>query len=321
MESANASREIPGQARYGQGVDAVTLLRRSTEAVNWVELTDGTRLASWSDGKLGALPPVVLLHGGPGLWDDLGPLGELISDQTLVHRYDQRGCGLSRSGAEDTTYPVAQAVADLETLREQWHQRFGGHDRWVVIGHSFGAALALAYGAAHPDRIAAIGYLDGTGIGDWRTAYRPERDRRRSPWAERFSDLDARDRTAEEEVEWRALSWAPDYADPAAGMASARLLARIDLPINYPLNRSLAADPEVADSALIDAVQQIRAPSWFIHGSADPRPVANVVELSRHASRPRKRIVEGAGHAPWREQPDRVREILEEVLHSGTWSG
>ena len=35
--------------------------------------------------------------------------------------------------------------------------------------------LALAYAAAHPARVAAVGYLSGVGIGDWRRPYRAAR--------------------------------------------------------------------------------------------------------------------------------------------------
>jgi proline iminopeptidase len=43
----------------------------------------------------GSGDPLVLCHGGPGLWDYLGPLARLLDGGFLVHRYDQRGCGAS----------------------------------------------------------------------------------------------------------------------------------------------------------------------------------------------------------------------------------
>ena len=38
-------------------------------------------------------PPLVLCHGGPGDWDDLGAVAGMLDDRATVHRYDQRACG------------------------------------------------------------------------------------------------------------------------------------------------------------------------------------------------------------------------------------
>ena len=102
--------------------------------------------------------PLVLCHGGPGLWDYLDPLAGLLDDMSLVHRYDQRGCGESTG---DGPFTVAQFVADLEMLREAL-----GHATWWVGGHSWGAELALRYALAYPGRDRGVIYVCGTGIGD-----------------------------------------------------------------------------------------------------------------------------------------------------------
>jgi proline iminopeptidase len=287
-----------------------------------IPLADGTELATWTDGEAGAHPPVVLVHGGPGLWDDLGDLAALISDQTLVHRFDQRGCGRSAPRpVPEEQLSVQRSVADLEELRAALDEQHGGHERWIVIGHSFGASLALAYAGAHPERVAALGFLSGTGIGDWHADYRAERTRRRrvAGITEEIARLDAlgqSGRTWEQEVRWRTLQWATDFADTADGLVRAERLAAVDLTIEHSANQLLAADPAVGDTARLAALARIEAPVWFVHGLADPRPVASVAALAAHARRGRKRIIEGAGHYPWIERPERTREVLEEVLRS-----
>src|ERR671922_2421357 len=113
-----------------------------------VEVDDGARLwtVTEGDGR-----PVALCHGGPGGTDTLAPLARLLVDGCRVHRYEQRACGRSSGGRPFT---MRRWVADLDALR-----RHGGHRRWVVVGHSFGAAVALAYALEHPDRTEAIVYL------------------------------------------------------------------------------------------------------------------------------------------------------------------
>jgi proline iminopeptidase len=109
--------------------------------------------------------PLVLLHGGPGIPDDLGPLASLLPEFQVL-RFDQRG-----GGASSVTPPfdVPTLLADLEGLREHL-----GVETWVVAGHSWGADLALAYALAYPERTRALVSISGTGIQndrDWKAAY------------------------------------------------------------------------------------------------------------------------------------------------------
>src|SRR5689334_8521269 len=139
----------------------------------YVELSDGVRLHTTTSGTPSAAPPVVFLHGGPGLWDYLEPLARLVEDHTVVHRFDQRGCGASDPSDEQT---MKRLEDDIEELRQYW-----GHQKIVVVGHSFGATLALTYAAAYPDSVARVGYFAGVGMGDWHTPYYAEQARRMTP--------------------------------------------------------------------------------------------------------------------------------------------
>jgi pimeloyl-ACP methyl ester carboxylesterase len=68
---------------------------------------NGVRL--WT-ARQGSGPPVVLLHGGPGLWDDFDDLAAMVDDLVEVYRYDQRGSGRS---ASTPPYDVATFIARL----------------------------------------------------------------------------------------------------------------------------------------------------------------------------------------------------------------
>ena len=56
----------------------------------YVSMDDGCRL--WASVN-GTGAPLVLCHGGPGLWNNLEALEALLADRVTVIRYDQRGCG------------------------------------------------------------------------------------------------------------------------------------------------------------------------------------------------------------------------------------
>ncbi|MFI7449348.1 alpha/beta fold hydrolase [Nonomuraea sp. NPDC049714] len=93
-------------------------------------------------------------------------------DSTVVHRFDQRGCG--RSDPSDDQR-MDRLVADFDNLRRHW-----GYDRWIVIGHAFGATFALAYAWTHGTtrpawRAAAALRCSGTGVPRPGVVHRPRR--------------------------------------------------------------------------------------------------------------------------------------------------
>jgi proline iminopeptidase len=76
-----------------------------------VVLSDGVSV--WGRVE-GSGPPVVLCHGGPGLWDYLDAVATVLRDEFTVHRWDQRGCG--RSGVAPV-YGLDVAVKDIQELK------------------------------------------------------------------------------------------------------------------------------------------------------------------------------------------------------------
>jgi proline iminopeptidase len=95
--------------------------------------------------------PAVYLHGGPG--SGCQPDHRRLFDPERFHAvlYDQRGAGRSRPKGrrEDNTLP--HLIADMELIREKF-----GFARWMIVGGSWGATLALAYAQAHSDRVTGI---------------------------------------------------------------------------------------------------------------------------------------------------------------------
>jgi proline iminopeptidase len=267
--------------------------------------SDGVQLWTASTGTATeGTPAVVLVHGGPGLWSDHAALAELLADLTVVHRYDQRGCG--RSGPSDTQ-TMARHAQDIDELRAHF-----GHERIVVIGHSFGATLAMTYAASYGEHVAGVVYLDGVGIGDWWTACEAEAARRMTPeQAARLDDLSGRKRAPAEETEFRVLSWFTDHADRERAMAWAQESAAVDLPINFAVNRALTAEVKTwSDDEIAARAASITAHVTFVHGDGDPRPASAVRDLAAHTPNHTFALIPEAGHDPWLEQPELVRQVL-----------
>lgn len=83
---------------------------------------------------------------------------DVLGTQHTVIRYDERGCGLSDRDVDDIS--VETSVRDLETVVDSAEV-----DRFVLLGISQGAAVAVAFAAAHPDRVTDLvlygGYARG----------------------------------------------------------------------------------------------------------------------------------------------------------------
>ncbi|MCD1621743.1 proline iminopeptidase-family hydrolase [Citromicrobium bathyomarinum] len=110
------------------------------------------------NGDLDAAPPVVFLHGGPGgthngLASMLG-----LADERAVVLYDQLDSGKSDHPNDPANWRVERFVEELETIR-----RTLGIERWHVVGHSWGSAIALEYAAKYPQHVAST-VLGGTYI-------------------------------------------------------------------------------------------------------------------------------------------------------------
>src|ERR1700716_4753756 len=95
--------------------------------------------------------PAVYLHGGPG--SGCQPDHRRLFDPERFHAvlFDQRGAGRSRPKGRREHNTLPHLIADMESIREKF-----GFERWMIVGGSWGATLALAYAQAHPNRVTGI---------------------------------------------------------------------------------------------------------------------------------------------------------------------
>jgi proline iminopeptidase len=113
-------------------------------------VSDGHELYVESVGRESGIP-AVYLHGGPG--SGCQPDHRRLFDPERFHAvlFDQRGCGRSRPKGSREHNTTAHLITDLEAIRQKF-----GFERWMVVGGSWGATLALAYAEAHPTRVSGI---------------------------------------------------------------------------------------------------------------------------------------------------------------------
>ena len=266
---------------------------------------DGVRL--WTEAS-GAGPPLVLCHGGPGLWDMFGGLAAALADRHTVHRWDQRGCG--RSGG-DGPFTVARALADLDAVRAHT-----GHDRVALLGHSWGAQLVLAYALAHPDRVTRLVYLSGTGLSmtAWREPFEAAFEARVGAGAVRMRELEAG--SAADRREAAVLRWSTDFTDRARAREHAEAMATPWFPVNWAANRGLHGELKATwrEPELVAACRELRVPTLILEGAEDLRPRWAVDSLAAALPAVTRVTLPGVGHLPWIEAPGPTLRALRDFL-------
>ena len=230
----------------------------------------------------------------------MAPVALRLADSFRVFEPLQRG-----SGPEPLT--VARHVADLHDLVEQRC----GSARPAIVGHSWGAMLALAYAAEHPGRAASL-VLIGCGTFD-----EAARNRFRAIHEARMDDGLRR----------RLERLPQDYPDP-----DDRLRARGNLMLRLYSHDLVSTDQrlEECDARAHDetwedmmrlqeagvypaAFAAIEAPVIMLHGAEDPHPGPMIrASLEPYLPQLEYREWERCGHYPWLERA--VREEFFVVL-------
>jgi proline iminopeptidase len=105
--------------------------------------------------------PVLCLHGGPGLdhamWADYL---DILTDEFRLVLVDQRANGRSGRGRQET-WSLEQHATDVVRLAESM-----GFERYAVLGHSYGAIVALQNAVSYPG--AAAQSIISSGVGSRR---------------------------------------------------------------------------------------------------------------------------------------------------------
>jgi pimeloyl-ACP methyl ester carboxylesterase len=268
-----------------------------------VTLSDGLTLHCQ---RIGSGPDVVLVHGITGnlaVWHL--KLVPALADRYRLLTYDLRGHGLSDTPA--TGYSLDDMADDLLRLLDALEV-----ERPVVVGHSYGADIALYLAAAHPERVAEVIAIEAAlpameqvrshdewvGWAYWVQAL--ERAGLEVP-ADRRSDLRYLIRaTIDLPKQWGPLKGLPRNAAPLL-----RLVDETSLPEDYrrvgslPLERIASIETPVVlmyteRSAFVDTLELLR----------DRLPNADAVLLphSEH------------GHFGPLEQPELVARLIGERL-------
>jgi proline iminopeptidase len=267
---------------------------------------NGTRL--WFDVDGPAVVPdgpamreratVVLLHGGPGSYDHsyFKPEFARLSPEAQVVYLDLRGHGRSEWG-DPAAWSFEVCADDVRAFCDAL-----GIARPVVYGHSMGGFVAMLYGARHPGHAGALVLQSTNARFDLARLVDGFR---------RFGG----DEVAE--IAERSYS-----GDPVSEDEWARVFARFGprVPGRHELARRIRS-PEIHEHGMEllrgfdvrDQLDRVDSPTLVCVGELDPvTPAAAAREIveALPVGRARLEVIEGAGHFPWKDAPDRYWPLV-----------
>jgi pimeloyl-ACP methyl ester carboxylesterase len=261
-------------------------------------------IAGWVDGDG---PPLLLLHGGPGMSEYLSMLGSEVDGWQTI-RYQQRGIAPSTlDGPLTVERHVADAIAVLDELQL---------GRVTVLGHSWGGHLALHLALAHPGRVAGLVAIDPLGaVGDGGVAelmqhlgerMSPESAAAYGALAERLAGPDPamEDMTASLRLLW------PGYFADQSSIISYPPDLRLD-PVSYV--GTFGSIAEHLAGGFAAKLASVNAPAVFVLGGGSPMPVSQGEQTAALLPAAQVVVVPDAGHMPWHEQPGCVAAALDKV--------
>lgn len=116
-----------------------------------LDVGEGHTLYVQDWGNKAAETPIIFLHGGPGGQVKDGQKQLFDPTRERVIFFDQRGCGQSIPYGSLDHNTTADIIDDISKIADKLQL-----EKFILVGGSWGSALAFFYGLTHPERVAAM---------------------------------------------------------------------------------------------------------------------------------------------------------------------
>ena len=270
--------------------------------------------------EIGRGQPLIVLHGGPD-FDQAYLLPDLdrLADGFRLIYYDQRGRGKSADGVRAEEVTMASDVDDLDKVRQHFQLGSTG-----ILGHSWGAVLALEYALRHPERVSHLIMMNpapasAADVSILRRFYLqqlgPDMDRQVAiVKSAAYQDGDPEAVAARYRIHFKpALERAEDYEKLMATMKAGFISqGRGGIVKARAVEDRLMQDTwERTGYDLTPKLAALSIPSLVIWGDHDFIPVEIATHIARAIPNARLVSLKGCGHFAYLECPSDVRAAID----------
>lgn len=234
--------------------------------------------------------PVLLLHGWGASAESLANVAKTLADQFRVLAIDLPGFGWSPSPSS------AWGTRDYATHVEAFMDRTGIPVA-SVLGHSFGGRIALALAARAPRRVRNLVLVASAGI----------RPRHGPGYFVKVGVAKLAKRFLSSPIPGRV-----------GGRVASRVYERVGSRDYRSAGRMRATMVKVVKDDLRELLSSIGSPALIIWGDRDQEvPRSSMEIMARGIKGSRFVVLEGAGHFPFVDMPDRFGELVKDFLGEG----
>jgi proline iminopeptidase len=263
--------------------------------------------------------PVLFLSGGPGFSGDyMSSIADAVATTRQCIVLDQRGTGRSHiADLNSSTISLEIFIDDIEALRKSINK-----PSFILVGHSWGAMLAIAYAERYSSRVEAL-VLISPG---------PMTAETLQSAGKSIEDAIMRGLSAEEKEElatWNTAERVSADAERAAVernklvipafVADRKHIQAITDVItvetyNEQVGQLISEDLMRINLNLAAGLTDLSKPVLLIQGREDPMGDGTAREMQRQLPNARLELFDDCGHFPWIEQPERFYAALSHFL-------
>jgi pimeloyl-ACP methyl ester carboxylesterase len=255
---------------------------------------------------VGTGPDLVMLHGFLGnlaVWHLY--MAPILRREYRVTTYDLRGHGYS--DVTPNHYTAADMVEDLRCLPDGL-----GIERPILVGHSFGADIAMYFSLLYPERVPKLLALE-PGLAAL-VHLRQERNWIGwEAWVTKLEEVGIHvpedRRTDAEYLLLRSLE-APKFYGPARGLPRNR-----EPLLHLIRNTTVLKDYEVVGDLTLEAVRTIQTPTLLVYGR-DSHFISSYEYLHKALPNCKPVLLQGGEHFGPLEQPELLTEHIQRFLRA-----
>ena len=249
---------------------------------------------------------VILLHGGPGVPDEMTEVREFLAEHMQVITFDQRGTGSDH--CKTCTFAMSEYISDINCIAA-----FFNLEKFHLFGHSWGGLYAQLYAREFPGRIKSM-FLCSPGSGTGKI------------WSQTEREVFRYNRSRSTNSQWVMMGINAILGILGSNRAYRRLFRQII--INYHKGYNVPApEPEklakINSRAVVKTRKAIRQYPALDVFNKTPYPVmVTYGEFDAYGSskdyvykrfpEARSAIIPDCGHTPWKHNLKEFERILRE---------
>lgn len=241
--------------------------------------------------------PILLVHGGPGgTHKSFHALKSLSEERSLIF-FDQLGTGKSGYHEDTTLLTVNHLVEQVKVLKDALALK-----EFYLLGHSWGAALELAYYLKYPEGVKGIIFSSpylGTEIwiadADTLVMTLPDSIQSMISTAENNNEFDSPDFKFADSVYWSLFGLRsgklPEYIDTITAPGNTFIYNYMWGPSEFTATGVLKNYDNIA------GLEKVKVPVMFITGEYDEARPSTVEQFHKKIPGSKFIVVENAGHS------------------------